>query len=182
MRARALLLCLWMIPAAAWCAENPDPSTLFDALLGHWLIEDETLGAEGNWQAGAGAAWQFYRILNGQAIQDDWSSPHPARRVNGTATGFGTNIRVYNPAKSQWEMAWISSTGRQVDTFTATGGNSEIHMQGDFNGRPVRIVFRDIQDDSFAWALSQQVAGAEGTPAKWTEVYRIHATRDPDAP
>ena len=52
-----------------------NPLGLFSSLIGEWAIEDFSLSNNGDWQPAGGADWNFYPILNGAAIQDDWISP-----------------------------------------------------------------------------------------------------------
>ncbi|MGJ8663725.1 MAG: hypothetical protein ACSHWU_08740 [Marinicella sp.] len=143
-------------------------------LLGHWHIEDSSMNVEGQWQQGAGASWHFYPILNGHAVQDDWIAPPLNQPEPEGGRQFGTNIRIYNPNENRWEMAWASIKGQKVDTFNAIEADGKIIMTGDFNGRPSRITFYDIQTNSFSWKLEFQQA--DDTNA-WTEVYRIKGKR-----
>lgn len=85
---------------------------------------------------------------------------------------FGTNIRIFNPAEQRWEMAWASSKGQKVDTFTATENDGQIIMTGQFNGNTSRITFFDFKADSFDWKLEYQPADKT-----WLEVYRIKGVR-----
>ncbi|WP_223787494.1 hypothetical protein [Marinicella meishanensis] len=174
----AFLLCA---VGAAW-AKEPTLSaqmeaSLMKALLGEWQIQDSSLGTDGQWQAGPGADWHFYPILNGHAVQDDWISPPLRQPAPASGRQFGTNIRIFNPAENRWEMAWASVKGQQVDTFMATETAESIIMTGEFNGQNSRITFYDIQPERFSWKLEYETA-----PAVWTEVYRIQGTRAPAEP
>jgi len=146
--------------------------SLMKQLLGHWQIEDSSPDVEGIWQPGPGASWHFYPILNGHAVQDDWISPPLNQPAPASGRQYGTNIRIYNPKKSQWEMAWASSKGQQVDTFVATETGATIIMTGLFNGQNSRITFFAITENTFSWKLEiKQPSG------HWSEVYRIKASR-----
>ncbi len=146
--------------------------SIVSQLIGHWRISDTFLTADGKWQAGAGASWHFYPILNGHAIQDDWISPPLDAPEPATERQYGTNLRIYNPAKEQWEMAWTSNQGPQITMFTAKESSSELIMSGFYAGAESEITFYDIQPNQFSWKLSQQQSDGQ-----WQEIYRIEAVR-----
>ncbi len=144
----------------------------FGRLVGRWKIQDYGLNAEGEWQQGNGADWNFYWILAGNAIQDDWIAPGMDKPAPENGRQYGTNIRIYNPQLKQWEMAWASNTGAKIDTFTASLEDQNMVMRGLFNGTDSKITFFEISDNHFSWKLEQQ-----NTAEAWVEVYRIEAER-----
>lgn len=143
-------------------------NTLFKRMLGNWHIEDWSLGQDGSWQKGPGADWNWSLILDGHAIQDDWISPALAHPSDQGPRQFGTNIRIYNPKEQRWEMAWMSSNGKKLDTFFAIEKESEVVMSGFYAGTESKITFFNITDDTFDWKLEQQQKDGS-----WLEVYRI---------
>jgi hypothetical protein len=147
-------------------------NSLFNSLIGNWRIEDETLSANGQWLAGQGADWNWYKILDGNAIQDDWIAPSMSTKVEKGKRQFGTNIRIYNPEKGLWEMAWIASTGKKLDTFTAVEDSEKIVMSGFYAGADSKITFFNINNKSFEWKLELQQADKS-----WLEVYRIKGSK-----
>lgn len=149
-------------------------NTLFKNMLGNWDIKDWSLGQDGKWQAGPGADWNWSLILDGHAIQDDWISPALGTPTAKTPRQFGTNIRIYNPKAQRWEMAWMSSNGKKLDTFFATETDSEVVMTGFYAGAESKITFFNITEQSFDWKLEQQQK--DGT---WIEVYRIKGKKKP---
>ena len=153
---------------------NAAPETMqFARLVGEWKITDYSLDQNGEWQQGPGADWNWYLILNGFAVQDDWISPPLADPEPEAGRQFGTNIRIYNPAENRWDLAWASNNGQQVDTFVAVADGDDVVMTGIFGGRPSRITFFDITDTTFDWRLEFQNPEDE----TWAEVYRIHGDR-----
>ena len=153
----------------------PAETAQFGQLVGNWRIRDYGLDAEGNWQEGNGADWNFYWILDGTAIQDDWIAPSLDTEAPPQGRQYGTNIRIYNPAEKRWEMAWMANTGAKVDTFTAVMEDGALVMRGDYTGKPTRIQFFDITAQRFSWKMEQQ------TDSEWKTVYRIEAIRVDDA-
>ncbi len=67
----------------------------YGRLVGHWEIKDQSLGKDGKWVDGPGANWNFYWILGGSAIQDDWISPGYKTPAPEKGRQFGTNIRIF---------------------------------------------------------------------------------------
>lgn len=170
---------------SATAASTFDPGTLhpnappetaqFGQLVGIWDITDETIQADGSWQAGEGAEWIWYYILDGYAIQDDWIAPPRYGTTQAdTLRQHGTNLRIYDPAAQRWDLAWISNSDKKLSTFTATAqGDSALVMRGTHaSGNDARITFFDITDTRFEWKL--EFAQEDGS---WLEVYRIHAVR-----
>jgi len=153
---------------------NAPPETAqFGQLVGQWTIRDENRQPDGSWVEGAGAEWNWYYVLDGYAVQDDWIAPIPNAPDGGPSMQYGTNLRIYNPQAQQWEMAWTSSTGPSIATFTATQEGDSLVMLGIFAaGRPNRITFFDITENTFEWKLEIQQQNES-----WQEMYRIHGTR-----
>jgi len=143
-------------------------------LVGEWAITTETLQQDGTWADSPGAQWNFYFILEGHAIQDDWIS-HAPPTGDPPIYGRGTNIRIYDTEEDRWEMAWIASRTRSLSTYTAQNGPDGSIVMRDLFGvaQPSRITFYDIREDSFEWKL--EFTQDEGET--WFEVFRIHGTR-----
>ena len=164
------------------CAESekfnssaPEQTKQFVSMLGEWKISDSSLGKDGKWTAGYGADWNWYTILDGNAIQDDWIQPSLNIKLKDKSKRqFGTNIRIYNPKKNQWEMAWASNGGKKVDTFTAVGIDGKVVMSGFYAGNNTRITFYDMKKNTFEWKMEIQ---SKEDKTVWKEIYRIHGDR-----
>lgn len=107
---------------------NQLEKSLMKGLIGNWDISDSSLTSDGSWQEGLGATWHFYPILNGHAIQDDWISPPENKPEPPTGRQYGTNIRIFNPEKNHWEMAWMSVKGQKLDQFSAIEEGGKVIM------------------------------------------------------
>lgn len=163
--------------ATAINSDAPAELTHWDNMIGKWRTKEEGLKPDGSgWEASKGADWIFYRTMDGWAIQDEYFSPpldtvldDPAKRQ------IGTNIRIFNPEKKQWLMAWATKAGKTVDLYTATSSPEKIVMLGRPGnaGKFRRITFFDMQKDSFEWTLEFSDDGE----SNWLEVYKIHGTR-----
>ncbi|HOP22626.1 MAG TPA: hypothetical protein PK055_00190 [Gammaproteobacteria bacterium] len=155
-------------------ANAPEQTKHYAPLLGEWTITDSSLDKEGNWQQGRGADWNWYTILDGHAIQDDWISPSLSVEVEEGKRGFGTNIRIYNPTDKRWNQIWVSSNSRKFDNFTATFIDGKIVMRGFYVGNETRVTFYDMKENTFDWKMEFQ---DKDNPEVWKEVYRIHGDR-----
>lgn len=151
----------------------PNETQQFAQLLGKWQVKDFQLQKDGSWKPGKGADWNWYTILDGHAIQDDWISPSMGTKVENSQRQFGTNIRIYNPKLERWELAWASKFGQQVDTFTAKKVGNDLQMLGLFSGTDSKITFFEITPTSFRWKLETRKSETD----KWLEVYRIEGVR-----
>lgn len=147
----------------------------FAPLLGTWHVDARRLQRDGQtWVASEHPAeWRFYRILDDQAIQDDWIEPAPHIDVPKDARTFGTNIRIYNGELGQWEMAWIATTARKALTFTATFEEGEIVMRALGVTPERRNIFHDFTANHFSWRQEWTFDGGEN----WTPVVYMEATR-----
>jgi hypothetical protein len=159
-------------------AEAPDEVMLFGRLAGAWDVEQRIIQRDGSWpEEGTSALWTFQWIHDGRAIRDEWISPAPSDPPGEAGREHGTGLRVYNPEKGRWEMAWISTAHPFVSTFEARPhGDGGIEMLGTHpSGRYSRTTFFDVAADSFSWKLELQGLGED--PEGWTEVARIRAIR-----
>jgi hypothetical protein len=152
----------------------PKETQQFASLMGNWRITDSSLNKDGKWIAGSGADWNWYTILNGHAIQDDWIQPPLSKKVPVGKRQFGTNIRIYNPKEKRWEMAWASNAGKKIDTFKAKASEGRVVMRGLYAGNETRITFFNMKPKTFDWKMEVQ---SKTDKTKWKEVYRIHGEK-----
>lgn len=155
----------------------PETADGFGRLVGVWDVAMSTRGEDGSWPEtpNVRAEWRFEYALDGWAIQDHWTSPPPEEPVEGVRQR-GTNIRIYDPEAEHWDVGWISNTQQKLSTLEAVVEDGRIVMTGAHaSGRPSRVTFHDITDDSFDWRLELQGVGED--PEAWTELARIRAER-----
>jgi len=143
------------------------PVAQFGRYIGDWKIEDETLAKDGSaWGPGKGARWVFSCVGNGVAVQDFWM-PNPS--------GFGTNLRTYNPDTESWEIVWTDATLNGLQHISATqneDGNIVMDILKPVPKPPRRIIFFAPDENGWHWAMQLSFDGGE----TWTDVYRIQAT------
>ena len=115
------------------------------------------------------ATWIWYKILQNKAIQDDWYANTSPDKLED-ATSMGTNIRIFNEREQKWYMGWIDTFNYKLQSFTATEGDGKLTMEGhNAQGRPVRIVFSNVTENSFNW--TQQWTFNDGQT--WIDVAKI---------
>ena len=152
-------------------ADAPWETEFLGKLVGMWKAKQSTLNPDGSWSENKSRAkWNWYYILEGHAIQDDWIKLDSLNNE----TIVGTNIRIYNTGEKRWYMAWIDKTNRRLASFTAVNESGTVIMDGtNAKGRHVRNTFFNITQNEFEW--KQEWTFDEGK--SWVEVARIHCER-----
>lgn len=156
------------IPTGSPDACMDGPLAQFGQYIGDWDIEDSRLSQDGSgWTPGAGARWNFVCLGNGTAIQDFWLP-------NGGPVG--TNLRTYNATTASWDIAWAikGQPGFAHIQAEKSGNGNIVMMYKSPIPDPLRkITFFPAHADGWNWTLEISSDGGE----KWTEVYRIKASR-----
>ena len=129
-------------------ADGPHPDharelMLFGQFVGAWDMEGEQIAADGARMRFRGE-WHFGWVLDGRAIQDVLIS----RPVE-----YGSTVRFYDPVAKQWEITWITPSGRAVRRLRGSPDGDGIRLEGrDPDGHLLRWTFTDISADSFTWS------------------------------
>ncbi len=156
------------IPIGTQDACMAGPLAEFGQYIGNWDIEDSRLSQDGSgWQPGAGARWNFVCLGDGTAIQDFWLP-------NGGPVG--TNLRTYNAATTSWDIAWAikGQPGfAHIQAKSGDDGNIVMTYKSPIPDPLRKITFFPATADGWNWTLEISADGGE----KWTEVYRIKASR-----
>lgn len=169
--------------ADAFHPDAPKETRHFAPLLGTWEVSQKSLkrGATdpndpASWiVAQHPGEWRFYTILGGQAIQDDFIAPASWVDAPDSQRLYGTNVRIFNAEKGEWEMAWVSTTTREVWRFTATSKEGEIVMRSVDLDPPRRNIFHDFTPDSFRWRQEWTFDGGKTwIPVAYIEARRVH--------
>jgi len=152
---------------------NPDApveTEMLGQLVGTWDATQSIINRDGSWGEETHSIWNWYYILGGHAIQDDWITIDSLKKKTVT----GTNIRIYNPEENQWHMAWIDKTNRRLATFTAVNDDGTVVMDGtNAKGRYIKNTFFNISENEFDW--KQEWTFDEGE--NWVVVAKIHCKR-----
>ncbi len=100
-------------------------------------------------------------IMDGTAIQDDWTSLDPA----GNVVFRGTSIRTYVPATKQWVVHWVMANTPGYTYIDAVWTKGELHGTGTgFDGRgefQERYRYFDITAESYSFSLERTYDGGE---------------------
>lgn len=143
-------------------ADGPHPAhadalMLFGRFVGTWAIEDPINDRRGEWRFG----W----VLEGRAIQDVLVSP---------GVEHGTTIRVLDPERGVWHVAWATPYGRAIRRLTARPDGDRIVLEGtEPDGTLLRWSFGDIAHDRFVWRGELSRDGG----ATWVLDEEMHARR-----
>ncbi len=147
------------------CMEGPVAQ--FGRYVGDWKITDESLAQNGSgWTPGATKRWIFECIGNGTAVQDFWMP---------SSSGFGTNLRTYNPDTEKWDIVWAATNVKGFTHISAVQnaeGNIEMDIVSPVPDPPRRIIFFSPEGEGWNWAMQMSQDNGE----TWFDVYRIKAT------
>lgn len=153
--------------------DAPPEMAQFAFLVGEWDCKLTSLNGQGQRVESTGR-WVGYYTLGGYAFQDDWYAASGSR---------GTTWRSYHPFKKKWVNTWLMANtdrapGFAEGWFYGTWQDGEMRLQasgsdtiGDFVDR---IVFTEIEKDSFTWKMDRSYDGGES----WIEGVAVNrATR-----
>ena len=143
-------------------AQDSTQLKAFDFWVGEW--EANWLDAKGNMIVGSNSVT---KDLDGKVIRESFSDP---------STGFlGTSISVYSLVDSTWHQAWADNSGGYIDFFGIVSDGMRI-----FQTKPVisgeqtiirRMLFYNIQPDSFDWDLEISKDGGKTWRLSWKIKY-----------
>ncbi len=140
--------------------EAPPETAQFDFFIGEWECTMKTMRPDGQGYGERKASWTAYYILDGWAIQDEWVST-----AGQGGSGFGTNIRSFNPKTRKWDNRWLSSGSLQWKYFESEMVGDTMVMTGEgVDPRGVfvdRNTFYDIEKDSWKWRKDRSYDGGE---------------------
>ena len=96
--------------------------------------------------------------------------------IEGQNKGFkGTSISVYRPQLDVWKQAWADNQGGYFDFVGAFDGDNRIFQTEPVkrNGQTVvqRMVFSDIQENSFTWDWETSQDGGKTWNLNWQIKY-----------
>ena len=139
----------------------------FGRYIGDWHIQDWQLQQDGTtWTEQKGARWNFKCVGNGIAVQDFWMP---------NTGGRGTNLRIYDPEKKSWDIAWTASGAPGLMHIAAKmneAGEINMDILSPEQNPPRRITFFPPNETGWDWVMEMSFDG--GT--NWTPVYKIKAT------
>jgi hypothetical protein len=161
-----ILLCFGF---AAHCQElqlrKIDTTQYFDFWVGKWKATyDEGNGVQ---QYGINT---IEKILDGKVIRESFEL------TGGSNKGFkGTSISVFEPRSKKWRQAWADNQGGYIDLEGEFVGDkrifkTQIREQGN-RKMMERMVFYNIEKDSFTWDWEASADGGETWKLSWRILY-----------
>ncbi len=155
--------------------DAPQGVRVMQALIGNWQCGSANRQPDGSWQETAFThEWQWYYTLGGLAVQDYWL---PDPDSPGTP---GTNLRMYDPEKQSWFIAWSTTDMTAFDSLSATHDGEEMVLTGHKDATDAvpehdrRITFHGMTDQHFDWKYE---ARGMKPDAEWRELARLSCDR-----
>lgn len=151
----------------------PEETAQFQFLVGRWHAEYSGISSDGTVTKGT-ADWRIKYILNGFALQDEWSYSLP----DGTIAGYGTMFRTFDAKKKEWTIVEQTTGNLEFNHMTAkkVGDTMVMYEEGETPEGKIhmRRVFHNITRDSFDWRYDISRDGGK----TWQEnVARMKCTR-----
>ncbi|MDH3710900.1 MAG: hypothetical protein OER04_13480 [Cyclobacteriaceae bacterium] len=161
---------LIMVPLLIWgiCSVgNAQSGEEFDFWVGKWDLTWD-LGEE---KVGHGVN-NIVKILDGKVIQENFEATDA-----GPNTGFkGTSISVFNPNTKTWHQAWADNQGGYFNFMGEIDDNRRVFKTQSFSQGDktivLRMVFYDIQEDSFTWDWERSDNDGESWSLQWRINYK----------
>lgn len=138
----------------------------YDFWIGHW----EVTWDEGDSIMGRGTN-TVEATLDGKVIQENF------RITKGQSEGFrGTSISVYQHQQKIWRQSWGDNQGGFYNFFGDTEGakrifKTAVKKKGD-KEIVLRMVFYDIQKDSFKWDWESSIDAGQTWKLNWRINYK----------
>ncbi|MGN8226329.1 DUF1579 family protein [Gracilimonas sp. BCB1] len=142
-----------------------------EAYFDFWVGEWELSWTDNQGKEGAGTN-TIERILDGVVIQENFMA------TEGALEGYkGRSVSVYNPQRQSWHQAWVDNQGGYIDLKGSVDGNQRIFQTAERPGPQGgtiinRMVFYDINKDSFTWDWESSQDGGESWSLNWRIFYQ----------
>lgn len=125
---------------------------------------------EGNNQQGE-AINTVTKILNGTALHENFEV------TKGSSKGFmGTSISAFIPKAGAWKQNWFDNQGAHFDFTAEVNADKKMFVTGitekDGKKHQQRMVFYDIENNSFTWDWEQTQDGGKTWQLAWRIFYK----------
>lgn len=131
-----LIILLLFLSSSIYCQDNSE--TTFDFWLGDW--EAKWYNPDSSIIYGSNS---ITKILDGKVIEENFISP--------TQNFKGKSLSVYNPIRKSWHQAWTDNQGGYYDFIGLFEKDRRIFSTDTSKKIIQRMVFYNIQKDSFSW-------------------------------
>lgn len=167
MNMRLIVVFLFQYFIVAAQSSDDHIMTQYDFWVGKW----DATWDEGQGKVGKGTNI-ITKILDEKVIQENFE-------IHGGANaGFkGRSMSVYNPGRKEWKQAWVDNQGGYFDFTGMVDQDKKIFQtktQKLPNGstRIQRMVFYNIEKDSFTWDWEASVDEGESWKLLWRIEYK----------
>jgi hypothetical protein len=137
----------------------------FDFWLGEWSAE---------WGEGGHGTNMITKTMGGCVILENFTDLDP-----GPDALLGMSVSIYVAKESCWKQTWVDNQGGYLDFKGGmTDGQMVLSRETQVDGQTVRqrMVWHDIQPDSFEWNWDRSRDGGETWKTLWHIVYRRGST------
>jgi hypothetical protein len=166
-----ILLCLslitFLLPTAYSQQDSPvtPDSSSMDFWVGDWAL----IWDDGDGKTGQGTN-RIERVLGGMVIQENFEAKQ------GKIAGYvGKSWSVYNKRTGEWKQTWVDNQGAYLDFEYQQDGEKKMFARSFIGpaGKTVqqRMVFRDIQENSFTWDWESSTDLGETWKLQWQIKY-----------
>ena len=164
-----ILLLMFSTVQAQTSLDDLKHEEFFDFWVGTWNLEWDDQTAQGGVAKGVN---EITKILDGQVIQENFQAN------TGSNKGYkGRSFTVYDPKAKNWKQTWVDSRGGYLDFEGVFQDNKRIFIRKGIApwGEEImqRMVFHDIEKDSFTWDWEISTDNGSNWELKW----RINYTR-----
>jgi len=162
---------LTLLPAnllyAQLSLEDIPPEEYFDFWIGEWNL----MWADPDSTAGTGFN-KIERVLDGTVIKESFEG------LTGASAGYlGRSYTVYKRSTGEWKQTWVDNTGDYLEFTGEFVDDMRMFTRfgTDQNGNVIlqRMIFYDIQPDSFTWDW----VSSSDNGATWDLNWRIRYRR-----
>lgn len=149
--------------------EAPEELRQFAFWLGEWEYTGKTLQQDGSWKEGSGTN-TITVTLDGYALEENFHAIKPN-------SWSGMSITVYNTQAGKFYQQWVDTQGQRFLPFEGgMEGDSMVlySPEREIQGTSVinKMVFKDIQADSFTWSYEMSRDGGKTWQARWVINYK----------
>lgn len=153
---RVFTISLLLITSLLFSQEKPENA--FDFWIGEW--EAKWYKPDSSFDYGSNS---ISKILSGKVVEENFSSP--------SQNFLGKSLSVYNPTRKTWHQAWADNQGGYYDFIGLFDGDRKIFSTDTSKQVIQRMVFYNIEDDSFSWDWETSKDGGKTYALSWRIFY-----------
>jgi hypothetical protein len=144
-----------------------EPAAQLDFWVGEWECTGRSRNAPGKdeWTE-TKCTNSIKKILGGKVIEENFSTQ-----------GFtGKSVSVYNANAKVWQQTWVDSSGGYIALSGGVENGSmtlnQVMGPNAPTGLRMRMVFKDVKQDSFTWDWERSTDGGKTWELQWRLDYK----------